>query len=114
MERAFFTLFFTFRSHQWYKKSVLKEKETDKRKRSGHLKKGKIRLFENLGAGAPSCKEQHADARRVIAYSRKTQSFMKNGGQQKCLDKALLIVKHEDVNIIIKKFHCGMISQNML
>ena len=39
---------------------------------------------------------------------------MKNGGQQKCLDKALLIVKHEDVNIIIKKFHCGMISQNML
>ena len=28
--------------------------------------------------------------RWVMAYGHKTQSFMKNGGQQKCLDKALL------------------------
>ena len=27
-----------------------------------------------------------------MAYIHKTQSFMKNGGQQKCLDKALYIV----------------------
>ena len=32
---------------------------------------------------APNCKGQHADARWVIAYSHKTQSFIKNGGQQK-------------------------------
>ena len=32
---------------------------------------------------------QSADARWVIAYSHKTQSFMKNGAQQKYLDKAL-------------------------
>ena len=38
----------------------------------------------------PSCTGQRADTRWVMAYSHKTQSFMKNGGQQKCLDKALL------------------------
>ena len=68
------------------------------------------RLFENLGSlklpklpgvlsldptnGAypwtPNCKGQHADVPWVMAYGHKTQSFMKNGGQQKCLDKALL------------------------
>ena len=32
---------------------------------------------------------QCADTRWVIAYDHETQSFMKNGGQQKCLDKAL-------------------------
>ena len=32
---------------------------------------------------------QLQDAHWVMAYFRKTQSFMKNGGQQKCLDKAL-------------------------
>ena len=30
-----------------------------------------------------------AIANGLTAYSRRTQSFMKNGGQQKCLDKAL-------------------------
>ena len=35
-------------------------------------------------------KGQRADAHWVMAYDHKTQSFMKNGGQQKCLDKALL------------------------
>ena len=44
------------------------------------------RLFE-LPAANPQ--GQHADAPWVMAYSHKTQSFMKNGGQQKCLDKAL-------------------------
>ena len=47
------------------------------------------RLFENLGALIPNCKVQCADARWVMAYSHKTQSFMKNECQQKCLDKAL-------------------------
>ena len=46
------------------------------------------RLFE-LPAANPQ--GQHADAPWVMAYSHKTQSFMKNGGQQKCLDKALAI-----------------------
>ena len=30
------------------------------------------------------------DAHWVMAYNHKTESFKKNGGQQKCLDKALL------------------------
>ena len=38
---------------------------------------------------SPSCKDQRADVRWIMAYERKTQSFMKNRGQQKCLDKAL-------------------------
>ena len=37
----------------------------------------------------PSYNGQRADARWVMTYGHKTQSFMKNGGQQKCLDKAL-------------------------
>ena len=37
----------------------------------------------------PSCKGQRADTCWVVAYGHKTQSFMKNGGQQKCLVKAL-------------------------
>ena len=36
-----------------------------------------------------SCKGQRADVRWVIAYSHKTQFFMKKWGQQKCLDKSL-------------------------
>ena len=39
----------------------------------------------------PSCKGQHVDARCVMTYSHKTQSFMKNGDQQKCLSKALIM-----------------------
>ena len=38
---------------------------------------------------AQSCKGQCSDTRWVMAYDHKTQSFMKNSGQQKCLDKAL-------------------------
>ena len=38
----------------------------------------------------PSCKGQCADARCVMAYDHKTQSFMKSRGQQNCLDKTLL------------------------
>ena len=37
----------------------------------------------------PSCKGQRADVRWVMAYGHKTQSFIKNGGQQKYLHKAL-------------------------
>ena len=37
----------------------------------------------------PSCKGQRANARCVMAYGHKTQSFMKKGGHQKRLDKAL-------------------------
>ena len=69
------------------------------------------RLFENLGSMKwpklpgtfplapkrgiaaphmnPSCKGQRANARCVMAYGHKTQSFMKKGGHQKGLDKAL-------------------------
>ena len=40
----------------------------------------------------PNCNGQHADGHgQVMAYGHKTQSLMKNGGQQKCLDKALCI-----------------------
>ena len=37
----------------------------------------------------PAAKGQHADAHWVMTYGYKTQSFMKNGGQEKYLDKAL-------------------------
>ena len=47
------------------------------------------RLFENLGTWSPSCKGKCANAYWVMAYSYKTQSFMKNIGQQKYLDKNL-------------------------
>ena len=36
-----------------------------------------------------SYKGQHADAHWVMAYVHKTQPFMKNRSQQKCLDEAL-------------------------
>ena len=39
----------------------------------------------------PSCKGHRADIHWVIAYDHKTQSFNEKGGQQKCLDKTLLL-----------------------
>ena len=66
MDRALFIIFFTFRSHQRCKTSVQKEKR-DLKKR--------------------------ADARWVMTYSHKTQSFMKNGGQPESLGKALKLKK---------------------
>ena len=39
----------------------------------------------------PVARGQRADARWVMVYSHKTQSFMKSGGQQKCLDKTLTV-----------------------
>ena len=40
----------------------------------------------------PASRVQRADAPRwVMAYGHKAQSFMKKGGQQKCLNKALMI-----------------------
>ena len=39
----------------------------------------------------PSARTKRADAHWVMADFHKTQSFMKNEGQQKCLDKALLL-----------------------
>ena len=36
-----------------------------------------------------NCKGQCADTCWFMTYDHKIQSFMKNGGQQKCLDKAL-------------------------
>ena len=47
----------------------------------------------------PNWKGQRADARWVMAYVHKTQSFMKNGGQQKCLDKALLAIRSIAINL---------------
>ena len=41
---------------------------------------------------------QCADARCIVAYGHKTQSFMKNGGQQRCLDKALKIPEYHAQN----------------
>ena len=49
-------------------------------------KRGYIAPYEH-----PAARGQYADAPWVIAYDHKTQSFMKNGGQQKYLDKALHI-----------------------
>ena len=48
-------------------------------------------MMSGKAIGTPSCKDQRADARWVIANGHKTQSFTKNGGQQKCLGKALCI-----------------------
>ena len=39
----------------------------------------------------PAAQSQSVDACWVMAYKHKTQSFMKNGGQQKYLDKALVM-----------------------
>ena len=39
----------------------------------------------------PTARRQRADARRVMAYGHKTQSYMKNGGQQKYLIKAVYV-----------------------
>ena len=49
------------------------------------------KLFEKLEVWTPSCKNQPADARWVMACSRKNQSFIKNGAQKKWLDKVLPI-----------------------
>ena len=40
----------------------------------------------------PKCNGQCADAHWVLACNLKTQFFTKNGGQQKCLDKALWLL----------------------
>ena len=45
----------------------------------------------------PSCNVQRADACWVMAYSHKTQSFIKNRGQQKCLDKSLQCMAHKSI-----------------
>ena len=39
----------------------------------------------------PTARRQRADASRVMAYGHKTQSYMKNGGQQKYLIKAVYV-----------------------
>ena len=52
------------------------------------------RLFENLGSWTPSW---------VFACSDKTQSFMKDGGQQKCLENALTSSSFRGEAHIIKK-----------
>ena len=85
LERVLFIyiLFCTFRSHQWHKRSVQKEMRPKKKKRLGHW------MMEGR---TPSFESQCANAHWGMAYSHKTQSFMKNRGQQKCLDKALTVV----------------------
>ena len=52
------------------------------------------------GETKPPCKSydgKRADACWVMAYSHKTQSFIKNRGQQKCLDKALQCTAHKSI-----------------
>ena len=44
-----------------------------------------------------SCKDQCVGACRVMAYDHKTQSFVKNGGQPKCLDKLLSYYVNERI-----------------
>ena len=53
----------------------------------------------------PSCNGQHTDVHWVMALGHKTQSFMKNEGQKKCLDKGCncLWVRNSDVD----KAHCA-------
>ena len=85
-----------------------KGKKSSKKGKREITKWSMERLFEKLGSvkfpklpGAstrgvcstpyelPAAKGQHADAHWVMTYGYKTQSFMKNGGQEKYLDKAL-------------------------
>ena len=47
------------------------------------------RMMHGKDIWTHSCKGQRADAHWVMAQGHKTQFFMKNGDQQKCLDKAL-------------------------
>ena len=63
------------------------------------VSKGNAIRVEGGGGGSysttyelpPPARTKRADAHWVMAYFHKTQSFMKNEGQQKCLDKALLL-----------------------
>ena len=51
----------------------------------GKVKPG-IAEIAKAWAWTPSCQTQRADAHWVFAYSHKTESFIKNKGQQKSLD----------------------------
>ena len=48
-----------------------------------------IRLVYSASYEPQAARGQRADAHWVINYGHKTQSFLKNGGQQNCLHKAL-------------------------
>ena len=55
----------------------------------------------------PAARGQRADVRWVIAYEYKTQTFVKNGGQQKCLDKALITLIRFTFLIAFVCWGCG-------
>ena len=52
---------------------------------------GEIRGVYSTWYKPPAAMGQCADASWIIACEHETQSFMKNGGQQKCLDKYIYI-----------------------
>ena len=62
------------------------------------------RLFEPPGA----------DAHWVMANSHKTQSFMKNSGQQKSLDKALVLYSSSLVLQVTTPTHLSLISKTLI
>ena len=60
-------------------------------KATGKLGIGEIRGVYSTSYKPPAAMGQCADASWIIACEHETQSFMKNGGQQKCLDKYIYI-----------------------
>ena len=80
----------------------------------GTLLLNPTRVGYNAPYELPAARGQRADVRWVIAYEYKTQTFVKNEGQQKCLDKALITLIRLTFLIAFVCWECGDIkySQN--
>ena len=72
-------------------KAIWKPEISEIVKASREIAPGLCKVGLKCPIRTPSCKGQLAKARWVMAYGYKIQSFMKNGGQKKCLDKALIL-----------------------
>ena len=69
-----------------------------------------IRAVYSTPYEPPAARGQCAGARWVMVYGHKTQSFMKNGGHQKCLDKALF----EIIGFHNSKYFLNVLFKNLI
>ena len=84
MERALFILFLPLGVINSVKNLYKNKKRPKKNEKIRSPEKSCLKTW-----GCESPKGQRADARWVMACNHKTQSFIKNGGQQNCLDEGL-------------------------
>ena len=70
-------------------------------------------LVLTVPASTQSYKGQCADTCWIMTYDHKTQSFMKNGGQQNCLDKALLCMLEPAHYLIPSNSHPVLASEGL-